>query len=176
MMHNLSSSHLMQTYCVMTLCFSEWESRRFLLLLSYPELTIACQATQDRTGQDSCCPVASFFSIQQILRLLQTNFVPVQHKRDFFSVSTISVFIGPEIQIVKFYSILLCFVLPHCVHLCSRQCKCAHGAMRRRVLENEPALSAEKQQAARFRDFCSLGREETLVKAQGGNGGEKWGI
>lgn len=137
---------------------------------------IVCQATQDRTGPDWTGFLLScrfFFCIQQTRRLLETNFVPVRHKRDFFSVSTI----------LFFYwawdtdsGILLCFMLLHCVHLCSCRCKCAHRVMRRCVLENETALSTEKQRAARFRDSCSLGRKETIVKAQGGNGEDDWGI
>lgn len=50
------------------------------------------------------------------------------------------------------------------------QCKCTHRVMRRCVPENETAFSIEEQQAVRFRESCSLGREETLVRAQGGDG------
>lgn len=159
-------------WCIMT---QHWwdrarEQKDALLLPSSAELSMVwtlCQATQDRNGPDWTEILMScrfFVCMQQILRLLETNFVPVQHKRDFLSVSTI----------LCFYwawntdsGILLSVMLPHRVHLYSCQCKCTYRVMRRCVLENETALSIEKEKLQDSGNPAVWAEERNISKGSG---------
>lgn len=111
-----------------------------------------------------------FVCAQQFQRLMETNFVPFQHKSDFL-VSTIHCFCSDtafqRIHAHTQSGILLSIILPYSAHLCSCHCKCAHRVMWGYVPENETTFSIEKQQATRHKEPSSLGREETLLEAQG---------